>query len=59
MMVSRMVKSSKNPSIKHSVVQKEAVKAASEIKRATIADLINAYKNVMMSAILRGKNKLN
>ena len=47
-------------SIKHSVVLKEAEKSASEIiKKATVTDLINAYKRIMISAIIRGNNKLN
>ena len=38
----------------------EAEKSASEdLKKATVVDLINAYKRVMLSLIIRGDNKLN
>jgi hypothetical protein len=60
MIVSRMTRKKLSKSIKHSVVLEEAEKSASEtIKKATVTDLINAYKRIMISAIIRGNNKLN
>ena len=59
-MVSRVTRKKLSKSIEHSVVLKEAEKSASEtIKKATVTDLINAYKRIMISAIIRGNNKLN
>lgn len=55
-----MRKKLSKPIKKHSVVLEEAEKSASvTLKKATVTDLINAYKRVMISAILRGNNKLN
>ena len=54
-----MTKSSKSV---HSVVLGSGRKATSvkkDLKKADITDLINAYKRVMMSSIMRGNNKLN
>ena len=60
MIVSRMTRKKLSKPIKHSVVLKEAEKSASEdLKKATVTDLMNAYKRVMLSLIIRGDNKLN
>ena len=59
-MVSRMTKRLSKSIKKHSVVLKEAEKSASEnLKKATVTDLLNGYKRVMLSLIIRGDNKLN
>ena len=60
MIVSQMTKKLSKSIKKHSVVLKEAEKSASEdLKKTTVTDLLNAYKRVMLSMILRGDNKLN
>jgi hypothetical protein len=46
----------------HSVVLGGGVvptSAKQDLQKTNISDLINAYKCVMMSLIIRGKNKLN
>jgi len=64
MTVSRMMKTKQTKSSKsvHSVVLGGGVVPTTvkdDIKKCTITDLVNAYKRVMVSAILRGDNKLN